>query len=150
MAQPKVLNYTTGVEAEKTVGEITAILVAHKARRIATDFDDAGRPVAMTFSLGIAGRGEASYRLPSRVDRVLDRLQHQHKAGQVQRRYVTREQALRIGWRILKDWVESQLNLIALGMAEVDEVMLSYQLTPDGKHTMFEVYAEKKQLEGPR
>jgi hypothetical protein len=50
-----ILNYTTGIPAEKTIGEITKCLVAHGAHKIVADYKD-GLPCAVTFVLMIDDR----------------------------------------------------------------------------------------------
>jgi hypothetical protein len=135
-----LLNYTTSVEVERTVGEIARILVGHGASSISTDYL-AGRPVSVSFVL-VGPRGRDAYRLPTRVDRVRAVLERQRKAGLIAPRHCTAEQAARVAWRILRDWVEAQLAIVAAGMVDLDEVLLPYQLQ-EGR-TFFEWYAERK------
>ena len=42
-----LMNYSTRVEAHRTVSEVTAILVRHGASRIVQDFDRSGNVVAL-------------------------------------------------------------------------------------------------------
>jgi len=48
------------------------------------------------------------------------------------------EQAERVAWRILKDWIEAQLALIATRMVSLDQVMLPYMLMGEG--TVYDLY----------
>ena len=41
------------------------------------------------------------------------------------------EQAQRVAWRILKDWIESQIALMESGMVCMEEVFLPYMLAGD-------------------
>ena len=43
-----------------------------------------------------------------------------------------KEQALRVSWRIIKEWVEAQMAIIEAGQAELSEVFLPYAVTKDG------------------
>jgi hypothetical protein len=52
-------------------------------------------------------------------------------------RLKTREQAARIAWRIVKDWVEAQLAIIEAEMASRPEVFLPYAQTNTGE-TIFQ------------
>jgi hypothetical protein len=54
-----------------------------------------------------------------------------------------REQATRVAWRILKDWIEAQLALIQTGMVSVEQVFLPFAQSSSGK-TLCEVLRERK------
>ena len=41
--------------------------------------------------------------------------------------YTTREHAERVAWRVVKDWLEAQLGMVAAELASLDEVMLPYR-----------------------
>ena len=59
----------------------------------------------------------------------------------------TREQAERVAWRILKDWVEAQMALIDIEMARFEEVFLPYIQTNNGQ-TVYARLEEKQFLLG--
>jgi len=48
------------------------------------------------------------------------------------------EQSVKVAWRMIKDWLHSQLSLVATQQAKLEEVMLPYMW--DGKRTLFEAY----------
>ena len=50
----------------------------------------------------------------------------------VPRRLVTDEQAVKVSWRIIKDWIEAQMALVEAELAELAEVFLPYAITKDG------------------
>ena len=139
MSKP-LLNYTTGVEVEKTVAEITKILVGHGARTIHTEYAE-GRPASIAFTIR-SPRGEDLYRLPARSGRILKLLERHRKAGEIPPRYANPGQAERVAWRIVKAWLDSAMALVAADLVDLDEVMLPYQIQ-DGR-TFFEWYAEKR------
>jgi hypothetical protein len=56
-------------------------------------------------------------------------------------RNTSREHATRVAWRVVEDWLEAQLALIAAQMATVDEVMLRY-LHVDEHRTLWQAYRE--------
>ena len=56
----------------------------------------------------------------------------------------TREQAERVAWRILKDWIEAQMALLDIEMVRFEEIFLPYIETNTGK-TVFE-RLEKQQF----
>jgi hypothetical protein len=46
-----LLNYTTTVSANKTIGEIQKALVSAGARQIGTEYDSRGVPTAVAFTI---------------------------------------------------------------------------------------------------
>jgi hypothetical protein len=56
-----------------------------------------------------------------------------------------REQAERVAWRIVKDWVEAQMAILESEMVQMDEIFLPYMLNNQG-HTVFEAYRDKQLL----
>ena len=131
-----MLNYTTTIAADKTIGEIMGLLAKAGACSVMTDYDKAGAAVALHFLLRTRA-GTVGYRLPANVDATLRVLTRQYEAGQVQRRFVSREQAARVSWRIIKDWVEAQLAIIATEMVDFNQVMLPYRLYA-GRQTVYD------------
>jgi len=125
-----ILNYRTEVDANRTVAEIQKHLVRAGATRIMTDYVS-GQPSALTFEL--EGR---PFRLPCRYKAVLEAM----KRDKAITRGKNDAQALRVAWRILKDWVEAQLALIEIGMVATDEVFLPYRIVNQAGDTVYDVY----------
>jgi hypothetical protein len=136
-----LLNYTTQIDAAKTVMEIQAMLAKGGALAIMTEYDGAGVLFALTFRLGTPV-GPVAYKLPCNVDAVSIILTRQAKAGKVPRRLVTKEQAARVGWRIIKDWVEAQLALVETQMVSADQVFLPYAVTANNQ-TVYERFIDR-------
>ena len=132
-----ILNYTTTVEAAKTVAEIQGILAKNGARSITTDFDDAGNVSGVSFVVLIDGL-PLSIRLPCNVEGVYGKLWN---AKGVPRRSKTQAQARRVAWRILKDWVEAQLALYQIGQAEMAQVFMPYAINSEGR-TAYQMFRE--------
>lgn len=130
-----LLNYSTTIAATKTVAEIQTILAKAGAEQVIIRFGKDGQPIALVFEL----RGEM-YMLPCRAEAVHEKLRRDRA---VPARLSTPEQALRVAWRILKDWTEAQAAIIATGMVDAQEVMLPYQIARDGM-TVYEVYREQR------
>lgn len=134
MAQPlkfalmPILNYTTQVSSENTIAQINKILVAHGAFKITTDYNDQKMAVGVTFCIVLQNRPVA-FALPCNYTGVLKAMKNDRK---VPGRLCTDEQALRVSWRILKDWVEAQMAIVEAGLAELPEVFLPYAVTADG------------------
>ncbi len=133
-----LLNYTTSISAEKTVGEIQSKLAKAGARQILHEYDGFGNVSALSFRTNTTF-GEMAFRLPANIASVESLLRKQFRSG----KYATTEQATRVGWRILKDWTEAQIALIQTGMVTVEQVFLPFAQNASGQ-TVYEALMEKK------
>lgn len=138
-----LLNYSTTVDAYKTVAEIEQMLVKHGAKSIMKSYE--GEDVTSLSFLIDTGNGNIPVKLPVRLDDVLQVLTEQKKAHPKANIKATREQANRVAWRILKDWIEVQMALLDMQMVKFEEIFLSYIETADGK-TIYEKLEEKQFL----
>lgn len=84
-----LLNYTTQIEAIKTVGEIQGILAGHGAKSILIDYSDDGQVEALAFKV-LTPHGDVGIRLPIDPDAVLKVLTEQNRLGKVPKRYINR------------------------------------------------------------
>ena len=138
-----LLNYTTTVDAPRTVAEIEKILVKHGARSFLKNYDDEGCIESVSF-LVPHPKGDISIRLPVDPDAVLKVLTRQR----VQPRYRDQSHAVRVAWRIVKDWVEAQMAILETEMVKLEQIFLPYVITPSGQ-TLFEVMDKKGFFLGP-
>lgn len=132
-----LLNYSTTIQAAKTVGEIERCLVKHGAREILKNYDDDGQIEALSFIAKTSER-DIPFRLPVNADAVLRILHRQN----IPTRYKDKPQAIRIAWRIVKDWVEAQMAILETEMVKMEQVFLPYIVTDSGA-TLFEVIEGK-------
>jgi hypothetical protein len=138
-----LLNYTTTIAVDKTIGEIYAMLARAKAQSIMSEFDGAGNVVAIAFRV-TTQFGLMAFRLPANVKAAADVLNGQARARQIPRKFLNDvPQARRVAWRIVRQWIEAQLALVTLGMAKMEEVFLPYAQDSSGK-TVFETLQEQK------
>ena len=133
-----LLNYTTTVAVSRTIGQVQAILVEGGARQIMTEYDPVGTPTGVTFAIETAD-GTRIFTLPVQVERVFAVMKRDR---QTPNRFKTPEQAERVGWRIVKDWLEAQLAIIKTEMVTFDEVMLPYMRSSLNGKTMYQLYLE--------
>jgi hypothetical protein len=132
-----ILNYTTSISSEKTISEIQQCLVKHGATKIVTDYKD-GLPSGVTFCL-VMNDSLTAFVLPANYEGVLRAMQKDKK---VPARLCTKEQALRVSWRIVKDWVEAQMAIVEARLADVAEVFLPYAVTKNGNTLYKEVQSK--------
>lgn len=141
---PGLLNYTTGIAASKTIGEMQAALAKAGALSIAVHYTD-GSPAGLTFQLKTKW-GPQLFTLPVDVPAVQRVLRRQRSAGGMSRvKFESMEHAERVAWRISKTWLEAQLALVAVQMATIDQVMLPYMhVGPD--QTMYAAFLERQNV----
>ena len=132
-----LLNYTTKVDVYTTLGAIQGQLVKHGAKKIMQDYDDAGRIAALVFAIDTP-TGLRGYRLPANVDAV-------HAVLAKQKVKCDREQAERVAWRIVKDWIEAQMAILESEMVQMEEIFLPYMVDGSGQ-TLFQAYRNNQLL----
>lgn len=134
-----LLNYTTKVDVYTTLGAIQGQLVKHGARKIMQDYDEQGRITSLSFLIDTPA-GPRGIRLPANVDAV-------HAVLIRQKVKCDREQAERVAWRIVKDWVEAQMAILESEMVMLDEIFLPYMVNSNGQ-TVFQAYRENQLMLG--
>lgn len=135
------LNYSTTIPASRTVGECQAILADAGASAVAVMYEDK-QPVGLSFRLDTPA-GSRDFAMPVNVDGVQRMLAGATVKAHISRSQLTsREHASRVAWRVVKDWLEAQLAIIAAGMASLDEIMLPYMELAPGK-TLYAAYLEQ-------
>ena len=134
-----ILNYTTKLDVFATLGEIQGLLVRHGAKKIVQDYDDDGHISALSFLIDTPD-GPRGIRLPANVDAVLAVLTKQKVR-------CDRDQAERVAWRIVKDWVAAQMAILESEMVQMDEIFLPYMVNDSGQ-TLFQCYRKNQLLVG--
>lgn len=138
----RILNYTTSIRADKTVGEIQVILAKHGAKSISIEYaPDMPEPAAVSFCIVVPPSVDVHFRLPCQVDGVLAAM----KEARVLDRREPQSHARRVAWRIVKDWVEAQLAMVQARQAVMAQVFMPYALADDGRTTMFQVFEATQQ-----
>lgn len=127
-----ILNYTTQIKVEKTVGEIQGVLAAAGAGSVLTEYGPEGIISALSFRINTVN-GQLSFRLPAKYEGIHKLLLEEG----VPRRLQNEEQAARVSWRIIKVWVEAQLAIVEAEQAELTEVFLPYLQDPATGDTMY-------------
>jgi hypothetical protein len=135
-----LLNYTTKKDPDLTASEIAKMLSRAGAKAVLTEYEtENGEQFvsALSFKMQV-GEAEIGFRLPCDWRPVLKILEADRK---VPRSLTDRTQAVRVAWRIVKDWVEAQLALIETQMVKTEQVFLPYAIGRDGK-TLYESIIE--------
>jgi hypothetical protein len=128
MSRP--LNYTTKIPARRTAVECVDLLAEAGAHAVSVTLADR-QPVGLAFRLDTAG-GRRDFTLPVNATAMQASLSKTLRADRPHvsyaefQRMLGAEHALNVAWRVIRDWLEAQLALIAAEMATLDQVMLPY------------------------
>jgi hypothetical protein len=138
-----LLNYTTEIAVDKTIGEIYMILARNKANAIMSEYDGAGNIVAISFKAQTEF-GVMAFRLPANVQAASKVLNNQVQSRLIPRKFQNDvPQARRVAWRIVRQWIEAQMALIQLGQVKLEQVFLPYAQNASGQ-TLYEALVENK------
>ncbi len=136
-----LLNYTTTISVDKTVAEIYGMLARAKISQIGSDYDGAGNVTAIAFTI-MTKHGIIPFLLPINTKAAAAVINKQAYAREIPRKYLNDvDQARRVAWRILRQWLEAQLAIVTLDMAKIEEVFLPYAQNHEGK-TLYEAMNE--------
>ena len=139
-----ILNFSTKIDVERTSGEIQKMLSSSGAQAVMCEYDPHGVMCAMSFR-SETPYGIITFRLPAQLDGVF-KLLCESKNSKLTKKTRSREQAAKVAWRILKDWIEAQLAIIEAGMAEMAEVFLPYAQDSRGETVYKKLKSEKFKL----
>jgi len=133
---------TTGIDAQRTAGEVISELVSAGANQIATTYDQ-GRVIGLRWVMKVNGIDQL-FEMPARVEPVFKVLNGRRKYDWDRKNKATddRQQAERVAWRQLLRWVQAQNSMIATGMVKPEEVYVAYWIPPGGERTLFQHLTE--------
>jgi hypothetical protein len=141
-----VRNYTSTVPPARTAERIEAFLAGAGASHIAKHYDK-GELVGIDFAIEVQDGVQIAFRLPVDVAAMSDYMLNQRLKTR-RMTYLTqadkdrvREQAKRTAWRVMQDWVESQLSLVVTKQAEMAQVFMPYAF--NGQQTYYASVKER-------
>lgn len=148
---PRPLNYTTTIPVHKTVAECQSLLAATGASTVSVDFEG-GQPAGLSFTLKTP-HGPRHFSLPVDVPAMRAVLAKAERDGQFTAlrkgptHFTSPEHAARVAWRVVKDWLEAILALVAAKMATIDEVLLPYLILEVGgeQKPLWQHYRDQEQ-----
>lgn len=127
-----IANAYARVTAEQSIADIQKRLTRAGATRVIIDYRD-GIPVALSFGLPMHEQ-LVGFRLPAKPEPIQAVLKRQQRGTSVS---ASPEQARKVAWAIVRDWVRAQLALVEAEQATLSEVMLPYMLTA-GERTLYQ------------
>jgi hypothetical protein len=130
----------TKIDADKTASEIARMLSKAGARAVMTEYDPEQQYVtALSFKMTV-GDQDIGFRLPcdwKPVREILTKGKRKPPSWDERRARAFESewqlQAVRVAWRIVKDWVEAQLALIETRMVTTQQAFLPYAIMRDGR-----------------
>ena len=146
-----IKNYSADIAINEIFSELQETLGKHGAKQISFDYDNDGRIQSVQFVIKANDRF-IPVRLPARVEKAQTVLKRQWEAGIISHKRGKEktygyEQAYRVAWRNILDWVQAQMALIEIEMTKLEEVFLPYMVAKSGK-TYFETLENRQfQLE---
>ncbi len=145
-----IKNYSTEVPPERTIGEITKLLVEKGATSITSLYGPGGILAGVHFVLEI-GRVPVTFELPVNREGVYNAIMRDkpwnrnHRVSRSAYEVRVRGQAGWVAWRILKDWIEAQMALIESNQAETGQVFMPYALSAGQDTTMYAAWVDNNQ-----
>ena len=136
--------YTTDVDAEKTAREMQQILAQSDARRVAMDFDAEGRPTRLHFVLQLNNQP-----LPFQIEPDVQGMRKALNEDDDTPGHFDVEHARRVAWRIWKEWLNSVLAFRKTRQAGLDQLLLGFGITNDGRTVHERLLDDRKLLDAP-
>jgi len=139
-------NYSTTISAVQTIMEIEDILSRHKVTDIWKIYDTEGSIIALNFVV-YTEFGKLAFKLPVNVEAVGYILKNDKKNKRInlsKNQVGDKAVAQRIAWRIIKDWIDSQMALVDISMVKLEEVFLPYVYDFKKNQSLYEAFKERK------
>lgn len=141
-----LLNYTTTINANRTISEMQAMLVRAGASSVTLHYDGFGHTTGLTFSVGTK-YGPQQFTLGVDIAAVQTVLAKQRTRGSMADRMQTvRDQAERTAWRVARSWLEAQMAMVEIGLASLDQVMLPYLHVDRAGTQLYAAYQEQQSV----
>lgn len=142
-----VRNYTTQIPTNKTVMEIEQILIKFGAQGIYKDYQ--GSKLSGIMFYLVKDNQKIPFKIPMSIEKTRTIITKAVQEGKLPRKFLQEplrsEQGERVAWRIIKDWVDSQLSLLEMQFAEAIEILLPYAYNVVEQKTMYQKFIEKKE-----
>lgn len=145
MVSKGLKNYTTEIQAQRTISEIEEILVKNGATDTWKQYDNAGKVTALNFAVNTEF-GKMPFKLSIDAHVISEVLGEQIKQGL---KGISRKQAFdieharNVGWRIVKDWIDAQMAMVSLKMRKLEQIFLADIYDMRSGKTFFQILREK-------
>lgn len=141
-----IRNYTTQIDVNKTLMEIETILVKFGAKGILKEYQ--GSKINSLMFFLVKDNQKIPFKIPMSIEKSRTVIVKAVNEGKLPRKYLQEplrsDQAERVCWRIIKDWIDSQLSLLELNFAEATEILLPYAYDYGEQKTLYQKFLENK------
>jgi len=139
-----IKNYTSSVEASKSMARIEEMLVAIGASNINKQYENK-ICTGITFLLYDQQLQQTlPFHLKAQVEECFNVLWKDVKRPRPETKEQLKKQAAKTAWKILSDWTEIQCSMILLGQARPLQMFLPYVYDMKANETLFEKVASGK------
>jgi hypothetical protein len=142
-----IMNYTTQVNAEKTIMEIEQILIKFGASGVFKEYK--GQKVSGIMFFLVKDNQKIPFKIPMNIEKarsiVLKLVKDKKLAGKYLTEPLRSEQGERITFRVIKDWLHAQLSLMEIEFADPVEIFLPYAYNMVEDKTMYQKFLENKE-----
>lgn len=137
-------NYTSTIEASKSMAKIEELLVEIGASNISKKYVDKVCTGLTFILMDPLMKQTIAFHLRAQVNECFEILWKEVKKPRPDTRRTLMEQANRTSWKILSDWTEIQCSMILLGQAEALQMFLPFVYDMNQDKTFYEKIAEGK------
>ena len=136
--------YTTKIPVEKTVGEIEKILSEHGATKILKDFDGNANVTSVSFMINVDNQA-IPFKLPIEANAWIALINLAVDEKKLPKKFRhDADQARRVGWRVIRDWIDAQMALVETKTVKIDQVFLPYVYDMQSEQTLYQKFVENK------
>jgi len=124
---PNLKNFTTSISAGKTIGEIDELLIEFGAENIMKVIENKSVKAIM-FTLDLQGN-QIPFRIEANIEKTAEFLATQYNNSHSRKSKSKDDfinEAYNITWRIWKDWIHSQISIIATENVEAIKLLLGF------------------------
>lgn len=127
--------------------EIEKILLKFGAKGIYKEFQGS-RISSLMFYLEKDNQ-KIPFKIPVSIDKSRAIMQRIVNEGKLPKKFLTEplrtEQGERVTWRVIKDWIDSQLSLLEMQFADAIEILLPYAYDVANNKTVYQKFLENKE-----
>lgn len=133
-----IKNYTSSVDASKSLQRIEDFLVEIGATNINKNYDNKICKGITFLLMDETTKTTMAFKLKAQVDECFNVLYKDVKRPRADTKNTVMQQASRTAWKILSDWVEIQCTMIILGQAKPLQMFLPYIYDTKHNETLFD------------
>ena len=130
-----IRNFTSTKSPNESIGLMMDLLADMNARDIGVRYDDARRPISLTFTVPVR-EVPVPFRLEVDPGATLAAMQADDR---VPPRYCTEEQAMRTAWKNKHDWLDVMLAQIRESDIDLAQMFLGFAVVDDEGRTAYEL-----------